>query len=280
MSNYSIGLTVDFPPDIPFGPDAFPSLTGAVQAMASAALLQWKAYAQGEPLPNGQVIGIRSGTYHRSIHLEQISPFHYRIQSLLPYAEAIESGSPARDMKTMLHSSLKVRVSKDGKRYLIIPFRHGTPGTTTFGNNVMPQAVHNFFKPQSVARSRVISLGRRESGTGAYDIKTHQLVLVPRRQYEWGQRVTAQHLGAMGITGKAAKHMAGMVNFRKPDARGGAAHSKFLTFRIMTEDSPGWLAPAIPGKYPAKSVADKIKPFAERAFKEAFEQDIRRYMGG
>lgn len=279
MSNYSIGLTIAMPPDIPFGPDAFPTLTGAVQAIANAAHQQWLAYAQGAPLPNGQVIGIRSDTYHRSIQLEQISPFHYRVFSNLAYAEAIETGSPARDLKKMLHSSLKVRVNKDGKRYLIIPFQHGTPGTTTFGSNVMPQAVHNWFKPQSVARSRVISLGTRPSGTGASDIKTRQPFLVLKRDYEWGARLTKKHLGAMGITGTAANRMAGMVNMRNPGGSGGAAHSQYLTFRIMTEDSPGWLAPAIPGKYPAKTVADKIKPIAERAFKEALETDIRNYFG-
>ena len=247
--------------------------------MANAAHKQWLAYARGEPLPNGQVIGIRSGTYEGSIQLEQISPFHYRVFSNLAYAEAIETGSPARDLKKMLHSSLNVRVSKDGKRYLIIPFRWGTPGTIGFGGNIMPQAVHDFWKPQGVARSRIISLGTRPSGTGASDIKTRQTILVPQRNYAWGARLTQQHLGAMGIGGKAAKHMAGMVNMRNPGGSGGAAHSQYLTFRVMTEDSPGWQAPAIPGKYPAKITAEKIRPIAELAFKQAMETDIRNYFG-
>jgi hypothetical protein len=279
MSHYDIGLTIAFPPDIPFGPDTFPTLAGAVAEIARLAKAQWLAYAQGEPLPNGQIINARSGTYHHSITLEQTGPLAYRIQSRLPYAEAIETGSPARDLKQMLHSSLKVRVSKDGKRYLIIPFRHGTPGTVGFGNNVMPQAVHDFWKPQSVARSRVISLGTRPAGTGASDIKTRQTVLVPQRNYAWGERLTQQHLGAMGIGGQAAKRMAGMVNFRNPGGSGGAAHSQYLTFRAMTEDSPGWKAPAIPGKYPAKITAEQFKPIAERAFKQALENDIRNYFG-
>lgn len=279
MSQYSIGIQIALPPDIPFGPDAFPTLAGAVQALASAAHQQWQKYAQGEPLPNGQIIGIRSGTYHRSITLEQINPFAFRVFSNLAYAEAIETGSPARDLKKMLDSSLKVRRTKDGKRYLIIPFRWGTPGTVGFGSNVMPQAVHDFWKPQSVARSRVISLGTRVSGTGAHDIKTRQPLLVPQRNYAWGERLTQQHLGAMGITGKAARHMAGMVNFRKPGGSGGAAHSSYLTFRVMSEDSPGWKAPAIPGKYPAKITADKIRPIAEQAFKQALAEDVRRYLG-
>lgn len=286
MSQYSIGLTIDFPPDIPFGADNFSALAGAVQALANAAHQQWQKYAQGEPLPNGQIIHTRSGTYHRSIQLEQIGPFAFRVFSNLAYAEAIETGSPARDLKKMLNSSLKVRVTKEGKRYLIIPFRWGTPGTIGFGGNVMPQAVHNFWKPQSVARSRVISIGQRPSGTGAYNIKTHKPILVPQRDYEWGERLTQKHLSAMGIgtefKGKNYKThpMAGMVNFRSNlSGIGGNKHSKYLTFRVMSEDSPRWQAPAIPGKYPAKITADLFKPIAEQAFKQALEEDVRRYLG-
>jgi hypothetical protein len=84
----------------------------------------------------------------------------------------------------------------------------------------------------------------------------------------------------MGIGGQSAKRMAGMVNFRNPGGSGGAAHSSYLTFRVMTEDSPGWQAPAIPGKYPAKITAEQIKPIAEQAFKRAMEEDVRRYLGG
>ncbi len=274
MSQYSIGLTIDFPPDIPVGQDNFPALAGTVAILAKAAHQQWLAYAQGEPLPNGQVIGVRSSTYHRSIQLEQISPFHYRCFSNLAYAEAIETGSPARDLKKMLDSSLKVRRTKDGKRYLIIPFRWGTPGTTGFGSNVMPQAVHNFWKPQSVPRSRVISLGTRPSGTGAFDIKTRQPVLVPQRNYEWGARLTQKHLGAIGIGGQAAKRMAGMVNFRNPGGSGGAAHSSYLTFRVMMEGSPGWQAPAIPGKYPAKTVAGQVDRIGHSLCELAMAADV------
>ncbi len=283
MSRYSAGINLDAFAGMPFDDGLFPTLTGAMKELANAAHQQWQAYAQGAPLPNGLVINARSGTYHRSIQLEQITPFHYRVFSDLAYAEAIENGMPARDLKKILDSSLKVRRTKDGKRYLIIPFRWGTPGTSGFGKNVMPPAVHAFF--QNKTPSRVISIGQRVSGTGAFDIKTRQPFLVPQRRYEWGARLTQQHLGAMGIgtqfNGKAYKThpMAGMVNFRNPGGSGGSAHSSYLTFRVMSETSPGWKSPAIPGKFPAKTVAEKIKPLAERAIRKAVEMDIRAMFG-
>lgn len=277
MARYTIAIAIalpNLPPDVPFGAETFPALAGAVRALAEAGRQQWLRYAQGEPLPDGQVIGIRSGTYHRSIQLEAIGPFHHRVFSNLAYAEAIESGQPARDLKKILDSSLNVRLSKAGKRYLIIPFRWGTPGTVGFGANVMPPAVHDFWKPPNVARSRVVGVGSRPSGTGAYDLKTRQPVLVPQQQYEWGARLTQKHLATLGIAGSAARRMAGMVNLRQPGGRGGGAHSQFLTFRVMSEDSPGWQAPAIPGKYPAKTVADQVERQLKRLAPLALKVDF------
>lgn len=250
----------------------FPALVRALEVLARTAHQQWLAYAQGEPLPNGQIIGIRSGTYHRSIQIEQTGEFAWRIFSNLAYAEAIETGMPARDLKRILDSSLKVRRRKDGKRYLIIPFRWGTPGTVGFGQNVMPPSVHQWFQGQ--ATSHVIRRDTRVSGTGAWDLKTRAPLLVPQARYEWGARLTQQHLNTMGIAGPAAKRMAGMVNMRQPGGAGGGAHSQYLTFRVMSEDSPGWQAKAVPGKYPAKTVAGQVERVASRLFEVAMQAQI------
>ena len=71
MPNYDIGIPLLV--DAPLTSDGFAHLAGAVSSIANAAHQQWLKYAQGEPLPNGQVIGTRSGTYHRSIQIEQVA---------------------------------------------------------------------------------------------------------------------------------------------------------------------------------------------------------------
>ena len=76
------------------------------------------------------------------------------------------------------------------------------------------------------------------------------------------------------------KHMVGMVNFRTPGGRGGAAHSQYLTFRVMAEDSKGWIAKAVPGRWPARTTVELMRPLAERAFKEACEEDVRIILRG
>jgi hypothetical protein len=253
-----------------------------VQQVAERAQTIWMGYAAGDPLPDGSKIQARSGAYLRSIHLFQNSQFSAEVFSEAPHARSIEEGTPARDLKKMLDTSLKVRQTKDGRRYLIIPFRWGTPGATGFGKNVMPQQVHDMFGGQAgVKPSRVSGVGKRLSGTGAYSVKTKAPFQVRQREYKWGGRLTADSLKTAGVHGTQAKRMLGMVNFQKPSATtGGGKHSKYFTFRMMVEGSKGWLVPAQPGKFPARHTADRIRPAAERAFAAAVAADIRQIVGG
>jgi hypothetical protein len=254
---------------------AFPHLAHAVQAVAEGAAARWRAYAAGMPLPTGKAIQNRTGEYARSIQLRQTGDFSAEVYSELPYALAIEQGAPARDMKKMLDSSLKVRLNAKGRRYLIIPFRWNTPGAAT--EQRMPEAVHVWFRGRRP--SRVTAQTERPSGTGAFGIKSRQPIQVPAWRYRSGARLTAADLEGMGITGTPAARMAGMVNFRQPGGKGGAAHSQFITFRVMSEGSRGWIAAAQEGKWPARTVADEMRPIAERAFAKAVEEDVIRLLG-
>lgn len=259
----------------------FPHLAYAVERLVAAAHEQWVDYAHGAPLPDGSTINNRTGEYARSILSRKTGNFSGEVYSELPYAGAIEEGSPSFDMKKMLNTSLKVRLSKDGRRYLIIPFRHNAPGSVM--GNSMPVAVAKWWKGKTAS---YVNNGDREykrkSGTGAYDIKTRRPMMVPAWRYKWGDRLGAADLAGMGITGKPAKHMEGMVNFRNAGGPGqprAGSHSKFLTFRIMIEGGKGWIAPAQPGKFPARSTMEMLAPVAEASFAEAVKKDVQSMLG-
>lgn len=270
------------------GADVFPTLAQAVERLTQAAHEQWTRYALGAPLPDGGVITARSGEYARSIMLRRLGDFAGEVFSELPYADAIEQGRPARDLHDLLHSSLKVRISKAGKRYLIVPFRFGTPGTS-MGGNVMPDAVHQWW--QGKEASHVTGAKTRLYGARSWesmaplshpllsDRRTRAPLTVAARTYHWGARLDAGTLAALGIHGQQQKRMAGMTNFKVPGAEGGASHSGFITFRVMVEGSPGWRVPAQPGRHPARAVSEVLQPVAEAAFKAALEEDVRRMLG-
>ncbi|CAH2606333.1 conserved protein of unknown function (plasmid) [Rhodovastum atsumiense] len=276
----------------PLTAELFPSLAQAVRAVSEAAHAKWQDYASGAPLPGGGTIEPRSGTYLRSIQLQQTGPFGAEVYSDLAYAWAIEEGAPARDMKRILGSSLKTRVVQNGahkgQRYLIIPFRWFGEGTVAAaGRHEMPEAVQNWWHSQKP--SQVTGLGWRDSGTGAigwrsgggqsWRTERGQVVQVRQRDYQWGTRLDKDTLASLGVTGQAARRMEGMVQFRKPGGRGGSSHSKSLTFRVMGEWSSGWQAPARPGLHPARTTAQEIQPDAEKAFAAAVARDMRRHLG-
>jgi len=260
---------------LPLRAEDLPNLSSAVEAVAAHAQGMWRGYAAGNVLPDGSQIQARSGRYLNSIQIRRTGAFAAEAYSDLPYAKSIEEGMPARDMKKMLDSSLKVRVSKQGKRYLIIPFRWGTPGAKTFGNSVMPDAVHEFAKAMDA--SRVKGVGTRLSGTGAWDIKTRAPLKVAQREYLWGGRLKQEQISQAGEFGAKAKRMAGMVKFQNPGA--GGKHTQYMTFRVMVEGSKGWIAPAIAGKHPARTVSEVMRPKAEAIFKRALAADINAFMG-
>lgn len=272
MDDLSFSLNV---PSLPLGLRAgFVNLSHAVSQLAFAAHKQWRGYAAGEPVPGHGKIGSRSGSYLRSIKIEQIGELSYRVFSDAPHAKAIEEGSPARDLKKMLLTSHKIRVVRNGPRkgvrYLIIPFRWGTPGTKTFGSQVMSKDVYNIWQSKQLAPSFVTGMGQRLGGYGH---------VVPTRKYLWGKpgRLTQDHLDTVG---EQNGNMRGMVNLRTPGKRGGGAHSHYLTFRIMAEDSKGWIAPAIPAKWPAKTTVEILQPVAREAFEMACAEDVRRILRG
>ncbi len=275
-----VSVLVDgIPPGGPITAELFPNLHAAVRAVAERAHAQWQEYAAGAPLPDGQTIKDRTGTYLRSIMLRETGDFSAEVYSELPYAQAIEEGTKQRDMKDMLRSSMKVRRTKDGRRYLIIPFRWNGPNSV-LGNNT-PVQVWNWWKHPDRVSSAITARTHRVSGTGAFDIATRQPLLVPAWRYRWGSRLSTSAIETLGFAdnSQVAKRMAGMVRFRQP-GKGGAAHSQLMTFRVMMEGSQGWIRPAQPGKWPARVTGDALKPAAEGAFAAGVEKDVAALLDG
>lgn len=278
MPAYSIAVDLSdlIPPNAPLNAETFPALAAAVQRMGMFAHERWLDYAMGKPLPSGLVVRNRTGEYARSIRTRETGPFSVDVFSELPYARLIEEGTPSHDMKKMLNSSLKVRLTKDGKRYLIIPFFHDR-------HSGMPDDVKDFFAGKKT--THITGTFRRQSGTGAYDIKTRKLITVPGWRYAWGDRLGKRDLAQMGIHGLRARRLEGIYKFQNPGgAAGGGApkgsHTQYISFRKMVEGSKGWIAKAQPGKYPARTVANEVRPLAVELFRAALEEDVKALVQG
>lgn len=250
-----------------------PNQATVIARLAQEVHRRWVAYASGTPLPDGSVIRRWSGTYVRSIQLEQVGPLEFVIYSDDPKAEYIETGASAWDMHKLLWTSHKVREVKSGKRagkrYLIWPFRHGTPGTTVVGEYAgreMAQVVHDWWRE----RSRT-TWSSRVTGTFTEKSLIDQETDVTRRRYQWGDRLTARDLADMGLDPEgAARNLVGMVRFDSSRRRDG----QYVTFRVLSEDSPGWRVPEREGKFPAQAALDSVMQHYEQLMEAALQMDI------
>lgn len=255
----------------------FPLVNQAVYAIAKQTAANWQEAVMRAKLWSGE-----KDAYANSIKFTMTGDFTAMVESNYKHASEIETGRPARDLKKMLDTSLKVRRTKDGTRFLIIPFRH----------NVTAMPPHVQGAAAGLEASKIVAQGQRRSGelTGfkvgigmvpfsekrqrqnpfASSIATHSPVTVTKNSYAWGGRLLP---GSMGPNkpGKTDR-FAGMVRF--DTSTPGAPRSSYMTFRVMSERSSGWIVPAQPGQYIVKKVVDDMQPKAEAVLQEAFKRSF------
>lgn len=256
-----------------------PLVNQAVNGIAQATAANWREAVYRAKLWSGE-----KDAYAGSISFRMTGDFSAMVEADYKYAQEIESGRPARDLKRMLDTSMKVRRTKDGTRFLIIPFRH----------NVKDMPTHVYAAAKNLSASTIVGQGQRRAGEivsarvgmgmlplgekrqrrnpFANDPATRKAVMVTKNQYNWGAALAA---GSMGPNAKGkTDRFAGMYRF---DTSGsGAKRSTYLTFRVMSEKSRGWIIPPQPGQHIARGVAEDMQPKADMVIAEA----IRRSFGG
>jgi hypothetical protein len=262
----------------------FPLLHQAVKAVAKQTAANWQEAVARAKLWSGE-----KDAYGKSITWQMTGDFSAMVESDYRLASDIETGRAPRDMKTMLNTSSKVRRTEDGRRFLVIPMRHNTPGNGALAK-AMPTAVHELAK--TMAPSRVLAMKERPSGevttlspkTGMHaaakqtpylsNPKTKQAAQVVARKYAWGGRLTASAIKNAGLDAATAKRYSGMVRM-DTSTPGGGKSSSYMTFRIMMEGQTGkWIIPAQPGLYIAKKVEADMQPKAEAAFSAAVKKTL------
>lgn len=229
------------------------------QALANTATTTQAAWQQSVLQAGGLWQPIKD-RYTSSIKCDiSTDGYSARIYSDDPMATPIETGIPARDMKKALGTSLKVRTAIGGKhagqRYLIIPFRHSTPGNNALGQ-AMPTTI--YAQAKTLAKSTVTGQISMRAGIQYSNIRTKGQQMIMRNTYKWGGRLDGPDIG---------KRFKGMVRFNT--SSGDQKSSSFLTFRVMGEWSNGWIVPAQPGRYIVKSVSEQAQQMLRSEVQDA-----------
>jgi len=256
MSGYQITIDVS---GLVMGLDQVQAdIAGKIHAAIGVAAQKVKEEWADRVMKEKGIWHVERTRYVQSLYWEYTGPFSAVVTTGYRVAQELETGRPARDLKRMLDSSMKVRVAESGKhkgqRYLIIPFRHNVPssdGPSSYAKQ-MPGDIYS--QAKALSPTIVKKGGHRESGTGAYNTKTKQKYLVPQKSYDWGGRLPA------GMAPKLKPHhttdiYAGMVRMKT-----GKKSSAYLTFRVMGAwQTNKWIVPAQPGRWIAKAVAESVQ---------------------
>jgi hypothetical protein len=244
------------------GNAAFSSYWETAEVVATHGLELYQGFCKGVPLPSGRKVQHPSGSLSRATRLERTAT-DWVLHNDSPYASFVEEGTKAYDMKQALQKSEKARRAKDGSLYLIIPFRHGTPGAV--GLRPMPARIH--------ALARVM---QKSSITGRRMEPNAFGRPVARNTYAWGDRLSPKKITEAGGSSFDARRFGGMVRFGNP--KGG--HGSYMTFRVMSSKSSGWVRPAIPGLFPLKTAIEESTREGQEFLQAAFMEDLGRLLAG
>jgi len=240
--------------------------------MASAVVeYTWKSYAMGAPIPGSSArIKNPTGGYARSIKSAMLSPFSRYIYSDWEGARFIEFGTKEYDMKKTHPFGARSRVTKrdvvrkgrvirrKGEAYLIVPFRHGVPGTLSYGN--IPSLIYNqirqLIKSGDVQLSQVIR-GRKMEENYAGE-------LIPRKKYRWGSR----------IHGTGIDQIEGLVVMNTSTPR--SQRSQYMTFRVISQNSPAfkWIQKAKPALNITSHVARNVMGIVQEIIESGLKKDL------
>lgn len=252
---------------------AMPSTYRAFKMASSLVMYTWKSYAMGAPIPGGgKRLKKPTGAYAKSIKVRTLTPFNREVYSDSPVAKYLEDGTKEYDMKKTHPFGKRGRVvkktrkdkngkviSKEGDAYIIIPFRHGTPGSLSYVN--IPERI--FQQIRQAIKNDEIMLSSIKKGARIKK-PNYKGELIPRARYSWGTRIYGT--GMPNLEG-----MTIMDNSTKKYSR-----SSYLTFRIISVNSPAskWIQKARAAHHITKYVVQNTNEIVKEMIEAGLKKDL------
>lgn len=274
-------VSVDLAEFLNVGPIAragvFGQLSGAIENVAQAGVERWR-----------QAVGVQrmwseeKRAYQASIAYRMTGPYSAEISSDYKYVEDIETGRPAYDLKRMLSTSPKVRLTKDGRRFLVIPMRTNLDQMSAPARQLATQLSPSKVTGQGERPAGEVTIlspkGMRPASSRAQkpflsNPATKGAYMVRKNEYAWGGKLGRRMLTRAGASKAEAKRLGGLYRFDTSSGR--SKGSAYMSFRIMMEGSPGWIIPARPGLWIAKAVTESLQRTANKDFAAALELDLK-----
>jgi hypothetical protein len=249
-------------PEMPF---PLPLTMVAVLDAAELVRATWVEMAQSARY----IAGPSTGAYTRGLTQEgsllypyEGDPLRALVQNLAPHAALVEFGHPSFHLPSVIHWPTRTsRRSKRGIYYLVVPFRHFAYRT---GAGITPMAERGMMPRRIYQVAKRLQPGQRLTAEPSSGRAVHAPGMTPYvPRYAPNVRPGYQH---------ASMH----EGMRRTGTRG--ANVRYLTFRTLAQDSPGWHIPAQPGRFIARDVRAQMAPVVRRLIDAAVRADVTAYL--
>jgi hypothetical protein len=151
-----------------------------------------------------------------SIKVEVFSHHYAEVSLVGKLANQVESGTSAFDIKTGLLNSSKVKISKDGSKYIDVPFTQGTPAANPSNfSSIMPNPVYGAAKKLKPKESL-------KNVPSPYDIPKSRAAIKDSN----------------GLLFPAYKHKVSIFDRIQRTQISGQKIGKYVSFRRVSENSP------------------------------------------
>jgi hypothetical protein len=205
------------------------------------------------------------------------------VANIAPYAHVLEDGHDGYHLPEKIdwgaaEARGTAHRSKKGTRYILVPFRHSTPGAASGG--ITSGRASTMMRPEVYRaaltalrgdrkRKEAIAARKRLDAAGPWMSRAYSLPAYPAALRA---RAEAQE-GQPGYTWRASKYE-GLTRKEQVNPHTGTTSGVYMTFRAVTEDSVGWFIPPAPGYHFAAQTAEAIKPELRELVGEAARADV------
>lgn len=232
------------------GEKGFPSLVNSIKMAANEVMREWINQVKNSNTKSGF-----KRRYIESINLDRENkPLEASVSAKGKFVNFVETGIKRFDMKPGLTQGPHSRVSNKGIRYNIIFMRKGTPGAQHISNmsREMYTTVKKLDKEDIKRRFRTIGIGNKvDFESGSYSRKIYSS--------KYGRY---ENKGKKDVYG-------GMVKAGSP------RHTQYGVFRVVSENSQGWIYPGIPASPVFSRMSMKMIPIVKSMMQDGLTKDLQ-----
>jgi hypothetical protein len=240
------------------GSEIVPSLSKAVRKSANMILREWTTRVRNSPAKEGW-----KRNYASAIQVvETGDPLSVSVEVENMYANFVEDGIKRTDLKKALLAGPNAKTfDKSGEKYNIVFFEKKTPGAK---GPAMPK---NVYEAAKALDTYIPPMYRKGSNKYRVNKGRNEMNMQSKRASDLSNRIVSGSTRRL-VGPKVPDEYKGLVKTGKK------GHTQYGTFRMVTENSQGWIRKRIPKVPIFRPMVEAMGPMIKEVLSKGLEKDL------